>query len=199
MRGLGLRLLCSLSLSMAVAGLAGCTTSAANMAAKQPERVELDVLRKDTPKSLVVARLGSPASSTVLGVAPNNRTVEIYNFVQGYSALGRTTRVFTHSTLSVVTLGLWEVTGQAIEGYARGTRVSLEITYDDRDRLLAYCVLEGRDAIEGDSDLDSEAPMCASRASHAPAPGLPRASATRASCSASISPTSSSPTCVKSS
>lgn len=142
--------------------LAGCSTSAANMAATQPEWINLDVLREGTPRALVVARLGAPLSTVREGTPPNFRTTEVYKFIQGFSAIGRTSRVFVHSTLSVATLGLWEATGQALEGYARGTRVSIEVVYDESDRLLVYCVLEGRDADLGDVSKTAVSPTCES-------------------------------------
>ncbi len=141
--------------------LSGCGTSAAYLAANQPERIAVeDILRPGTPKHNVVARLGAPEATKVYGSPPHVRTADVYNFTQGYSGFSRTARVFTHSTLSIITIGLWEPAGQAIEGYARGNRVSIEITYDERERILSYCVLEGRDYIDTDGDQNGVTPQC---------------------------------------
>lgn len=143
--------------------LSGCATSAAFLAANQPERIAVeDILRPGVPKSNVVARLGAPEVSKSYGSAIHLRTADVYNFTQGYSGFSRTARVFTHSTLSVITIGLWEPAGQAIEGYARGNRVSIEITYDVRERLVNYCVLEGREHIDTDGDERGVTPECPS-------------------------------------
>lgn len=114
------------------------------MAATQPEARDLTLIEKGTPRDKIIARLGAPAVTTIFG----SNKVEIYKFVQGFSAGARTARVFAHSTLSIATLGLWEITGTAIEGYARGTQVSLRIAYDDHDRLDWYEVLEGADVLD---------------------------------------------------
>jgi hypothetical protein len=108
----------------------------------------------------VVARLGAPASSKPYGSDIHLRTADVYNFTQGYNGFSRTVRVFAHSTMSIVTIGLWEPAGQAIEGYARGNHVSIEITYDFRERLVSYCILEGRDYIDTDGNQDSVTPQC---------------------------------------
>ncbi len=117
-----------------------CARSAANMAATQPEAKDLSVLTKGTHRDKVVARLGAPESSTPY----DDMIVDVYKFVQGYSAGARTARVFTHSTLSIATLGLWEVAGTAIEGYARGNTVSVRVVYDSRGQLESYEILDGQ-------------------------------------------------------
>lgn len=153
----------SLLIAFSAVLVSGCGTSAAFLAANQPERVAAeDILKPGIPKHNVVARFGAPAASKVYGSAPHLRTADVYNFLQGYSGFSRTVRVFAHSTLSVITIGIWEPAGQAIEGYARGNRVSIEITYDERERLLSYCILEGRDYIDTDGDQNSVTPQCRS-------------------------------------
>lgn len=124
--------------------LGGCARSAANMAATQPEAKDLSVLTKGTPRDKVIARIGAPETTTPTG----NLTVDVYRFVQGYSAGARTARVFTHSTLSIATLGLWEVAGTAIEGYARGNEVSIRIIYDEHDQLRDYMILDGAESLD---------------------------------------------------
>lgn len=114
------------------------------MAATQPEARDLTILQKGVHRDKVIARLGAPESSTPHG----EMTVDVYKFVQGYSAGARTARVFTHSTLSIATLGLWEVAGTAIEGYARGTEVSVRAIYDTRSHLESYEILDGKDAVD---------------------------------------------------
>ena len=124
--------------------LGGCARSAANMAATQPEAKDLSILSKGIHRDKVVARLGSPQSSVPHG----DMSVDVYKFVQGYSGGTRTARVFVHSTLSIATLGLWEVAGTAIEGYARGTAVSVRVVYDRHSQIESYEILDGEDAVD---------------------------------------------------
>lgn len=124
----------------------GCARSAANMAATQPEARDLSILKKGTPRDKIVARLGAPESATEHG----EMSAEVYRFVQGYSGGARTARVFAHSTMSIATLGLWEVAGTAIEGYARGTEVSVRVVYDKHRLLESFEVLDGQDAVDDD-------------------------------------------------
>lgn len=114
------------------------------MAATQPEARDLSVLKKGTPRDKVVARLGAPETTTERG----EMTAEVYKFTQGYSGGARTARVFAHSTMSIATLGLWEVAGTAIEGYARGTQVSVRAIYDKHRLLESYEILDGNEAID---------------------------------------------------
>ncbi|MEO1719660.1 MAG: hypothetical protein AAFR23_05435 [Pseudomonadota bacterium] len=133
-----------LAILLAAPIASGCARSAAQMAATQPEEVDLNLLKRGTHRDKVIARLGAPESSEKHG----ELTADVYKFRQGYSGLNRTARVFTHSTLSIATLGLWEVAGTAIEGYARGTMVSIRVVYNTFDQLESYEILDGANAVE---------------------------------------------------
>jgi len=147
MRGNGqTRLAIPVLVLSAALGLTGCARSAANMAATQPEAKDLNILKKGTPRDKIVARLGAPESMNEFG----EMVAEVYKFTQGYSGANRTARVFTHSTLSIATLGLWEITGTAIEGYARGTPVAIRVIYDKHRLLESYTILDGEDAVDDD-------------------------------------------------
>ena len=133
-----------LLIPVAAVSVSGCARSAAQMAATQPEHVDLGLLSKGTHRDKIIARLGAPQSSEKHG----ELTADVYKFRQGYSGLNRTARVFTHSTLSIATLGLWEVAGTAIEGYARGTLVSIRIVFNQFDQLESYEILDGEAAVD---------------------------------------------------
>jgi hypothetical protein len=125
--------------------LGGCARSAANMAATQPESRDLSVLKKGTPRDKIVARLGAPEVTTEFG---GEMSAEVFKFVQGYSGGARTARVFAHSTMSIATLGLWEVAGTAIEGYARGNVISVRCVYDKHRLLESYEFLDGEEHVD---------------------------------------------------
>jgi hypothetical protein len=52
-----------------------------------------------------------------------------------------------HGAADVLTLGLWEVVGTPIEGYANGTKVSVEITYDREERVVKVVPLRGQEVL----------------------------------------------------
>src|SRR5690348_4886283 len=109
-------------------GLAGC---AVYMAANQPDKKDVGVLKSGTPRSAVLAELGTPIETTMRG----GSKVDVFSFTQGYSSIEKGGRAVLHGAADVLTLGLWEVVGTPIEGYANGTKVSVEITYDRDDRV----------------------------------------------------------------
>jgi hypothetical protein len=45
------------------------------------------------------------------------------------------------------TLGLWEVVGTPIEGYANGTKVTIEVTYDKEDRVVQVVPIRGQEKL----------------------------------------------------
>ena len=73
------------------------------MAAKQPEKKDVSVLNRGTPRNFVVAELGSPAHTTV---DDEGKKCDVFLFVQGYSSGVKAGRVFLHGAADVLTLGL---------------------------------------------------------------------------------------------
>jgi hypothetical protein len=124
-----------------VFGLNGC---AVYMAANQPDKKDLEVLKVGTPRSMVVAELGAPVQI----MTRNGAKVELFSFVQGYSGLEKGGRAVFHGAADVMTLGLWEVVGTPIEGsIANGTKVAVEITYDRDDRVAQITPIRGQEKI----------------------------------------------------
>ena len=113
------------------------------MAANQPDKKDMGVLKTGTPRSAVLAELGAPIEATTRGGAK----VDVFTFVQGYSGLEKGGRAVLHGAADVFTLGLWEVVGTPIEGYANGTKVSVEITYDREDRVTKVVPIRGQEVI----------------------------------------------------
>ena len=73
--------------------------------------------------------------------------VDFYKFVQGYHGGVKAGRAIFHGAADVFTLGLWEVLGTPIEGYADGTEVKLEVYYDESDKVKSVNVLSGGDVL----------------------------------------------------
>jgi hypothetical protein len=130
----------------------GC---AANMAAKQPDKKDLTVLNRGTPREHVIAELGAP---TWTGKR-DSRTIDIFSFVQGYSKTSKTGRVVAHGLLDVVSLGLWEVVGTPIESYADGTEIKVVVRYGDDEAVRDVEILSGKSSVEGVLASDSYDPL----------------------------------------
>lgn len=111
------------------------------MAAQQPGKKNLAVLKKGQLRSMVVAELGAPTESRKMG----GKTVELYTFTQGYSAAAKVGRAALHGAMDVLTLGLWEVVGTPTEAYASGDDMAVEVTYDEKEQLESTTIVKGGD------------------------------------------------------
>ena len=116
--------------------MAGCSVY---MAATQPSKKDLNVLKVGTPRNVVVAELGAPIESKKHGA----RTIDIYKFTQGYHGVFKGARAVGHGAADVVTLGLWELIGTPIEGAADGTEMTVEVTYDQSLHVLSTNAIQG--------------------------------------------------------
>lgn len=117
------------------------TGCAVYMAAQQPGKKNLAVLKKGQPRSVVVAELGAPIERRKMG----GKTVELYTFKQGYSAAAKMGRAALHGAMDVLTLGLWEVVGTPTEMYANGDEMAVEVTYDEKEELESTTIVKGGD------------------------------------------------------
>ena len=125
-----------------VVALSGCSVV---MAAKQPDAKDLSVLTPGTPRSVVVGELGPPTWSG----ERDGAKVEVFAFVDGYSKPAKAARAFFHGAADVLTFGLWEVVGTPAEAIFNGSKMKIEVVYDEQDRVktsknLAASVQEAR-------------------------------------------------------
>jgi hypothetical protein len=109
-------------------------------ASTQPGVKDLNVLKEGTPRAIVISELGAPT----LAEQKDGKKVEFYNFKQGYHTSTKVSRALFHGAADVFTLGLWEIAGTPIESMADGTDMSIEITYDQADRLEKMVVHKGQ-------------------------------------------------------
>jgi outer membrane protein assembly factor BamE (lipoprotein component of BamABCDE complex) len=135
--------------SLLLLNLAGCSVY---MAAKQPSQKNLDVMAVGTPRSLVLAELGSPAATETR----DGKKVDVFSFVQGYSQGSKTTRAVFHGLADVFTAGLWEVVGTPTESIFHGTKVSYEVTYDDGSRVEKVVALTEKSREEAPKEIAAE-------------------------------------------
>jgi outer membrane protein assembly factor BamE (lipoprotein component of BamABCDE complex) len=120
--------------------VSGCSVY---MAANQPDKKDVEVLKPGSPRAAVMAEFGVPMTSTIRDGAK----VDLYSFTQGYSGIEKGGRAIFHGAADVVTLGLWEIVGTPIEGNVNGTKVTVEVTYDREDRVAKVVPIRGKEAL----------------------------------------------------
>lgn len=118
--------------------LEGCSVY---MAANQPSQKDLSVIKEGTERSLVISELGVPKVSE----ERNGQKVEIYMFKQGYDGFVKTGRAVFHGAADVFTLGLWEIVGTPGESHFDGTDMTIEVTYDENNKVESSRILKGAD------------------------------------------------------
>ena len=115
------------------------------MAYKQPDKKDLNVLDKGTPRALVIAELGQPEFTET----KDNLRNDFFIFVQGYSSGAKASRLAFHGAADVLTFGLWEVIGTPVEMVADGTQVKVQVVYDAGDCVDYIKVLKGDSQFKG--------------------------------------------------
>jgi len=130
----------TLLLAAGVIGGSGC---AAVKATQQPGKKNLQVLNTGTPRTRVIAELGTPTWSEERG----ETAVDVFAFKQGYTKGVKASRALVHGAADVVTGGLWEVVGIPAESLADGTDVKVEVTYDAQREVSSIEIFEGQDAV----------------------------------------------------
>ncbi len=124
-------------LAVTIMFLSGCSVF---MAAKQPDKKNLDLLKVGTPRSTLLAEFGQPISSEV----KEGKKCEVFSFVQGYSKGAKIGRAAFHGVADVFTLGLWEVVGTPTELIFDGTKMTYQVTYDDMDCVDNITLLDNK-------------------------------------------------------
>lgn len=123
------------------------------MAANQPEKKDVSVFKKGTPRNYVIAECGRPVFTTE---KEDGTKSDIFVFVQGYSKGEKTGRAIFHGVFDIVTLGLWEVVGTPIESAADGWQVKLEVEYDANDLVSRINALSGEEKYSYEEQIESQ-------------------------------------------
>ncbi len=124
------------------------------MAAKQPDKLDLSILKVGTHRSLLIAEFGKPIHTET---KDNDEKYEIFSFVQGYSGGAKAGRAVFHGAADVLTLGLWEVIGTPTESAFDGDKMVYEVHYDKENRIDEVKLIknEAEDGPEKGSLVDS--------------------------------------------
>jgi len=116
--------------------LAGCSVGMAMSGKPDPNIGALDVGQS---RDLVILNLGQPTKTLL---AENKRT-DVFVLERGNEqSIGRATG---HAVMDLLTLGIWEVVGTPIEGFA-GETLTLQIEYDEEDKVKSVKILEADSA-----------------------------------------------------
>ena len=99
------------------------------MAAKQPEKKDLSLLKEGVSRAVLISEFGAP----VVSEYKDGKRYEIFKFVQGYSTGAKAGRAFLHGAASIATLGLWELFGTPTEITFNGDEMAFQVSYDEND------------------------------------------------------------------
>lgn len=98
----------------------GCSVG---MAARQPDKKDLKVLKDGNQRDVVRAELGIPVDS--------GADWDTFSFIQGYSKGFKVIRVMSHIILDIASLGTWEIIGTPMEAIASGTKMVIRVHYKE--------------------------------------------------------------------
>ncbi|MBP6366977.1 MAG: hypothetical protein KBA82_00750 [Nitrosomonas sp.] len=113
-------------LALIMITISGCSVF---MAAKQPVKKDISLFEVGVPRTMLIAEYGAP----ILSEYKNERKIEIFKFIQGYSTGAKVGRAFFHGAADVVTLGLWELIGIPTEITFSGDELAYLVRYDEND------------------------------------------------------------------
>lgn len=114
--------------------ISGCSVY---MASQQPDKKDVSLFKKGTPRSLLLGEFGYPTAQT----EHDGKVWDIWRFRQGYAGGAKVGRAVGHAAMDVITLGLWEVAGTPIETAADGNMVSYEVGYDTHGKVSEVILL----------------------------------------------------------
>lgn len=115
--------------------LSGCGVY---MAAKQPDKKNIDLFRVGTPRAMLLAEFGLP----VVAEEKDGKKYEIYKFVDGYSTGAKAGRAVFHGAADLVTLGLWEIVATPTEGAFSGDEMVYRVRYDANENVDEVAALK---------------------------------------------------------
>ncbi|HSB71169.1 MAG TPA: hypothetical protein VLT62_17725 [Candidatus Methylomirabilis sp.] len=115
-------------IAMACLALSGCSVI---MAASTPGLKDMNVLVVGTPRADVLKEFGEPAHS---GTRDGKR-VDTFKYRQGEQDNQKYGRAALHAGMDLITLGIWEIVGTPAEIISIQPRTTIEVAYDEQDRV----------------------------------------------------------------
>lgn len=115
--------------------ISGCS---AITALRHPSKKNLEVLAQGMSRENVIAYLGAPVNSE----KENNKTIDIYQFKQGFSGGNKATRAVVHLTIDVFTLFIWELIAWPAEVIIDGDDMTVKVVYDEAKLVEDFTFLK---------------------------------------------------------
>ena len=116
--------------------LAGCSVGMAMSGKPDPNISALDI---GQDRDVVILNFGQPAKTLMT----DNKRADIFELERGNEqSMGRATG---HAVMDLLTLGVWEIVGTPIEGFA-GDTITLQIEYDENNKVQSVKTLESTPA-----------------------------------------------------
>jgi len=115
-------------LGVVILSLAGCSVG---MAMSGKEQKDTSILFPGSPRSVVIAKLGPPETSTK---SKDGCYIDSYIITKGNAP--STGRAVAHGALDLLTLGIWEVVGTPLEMGAGKEEVFRVIIYYDKNEKI---------------------------------------------------------------
>lgn len=115
--------------------ISGC---AAVTALRHPSKKNFEVLNRGVSRENVIAYLGAPLSSE----KEEDKTIDIYQFKQGFSGGNKATRAVFHLTADVFTLFIWEIIGWPAEAIFDGEDMTVKVVFDEEKKVEDFMFLK---------------------------------------------------------
>jgi hypothetical protein len=109
------------------------------MAATQPDKKDLAILKPGVHQSVIRSEFGVPVWQGEEDGAP----VDLFSFKQGYSKWAKAGRALFHGTADLFTIGIWEIVGTPIEVFESGKDSTVKVFYDRELRAQGMIIQVG--------------------------------------------------------
>ncbi len=123
-----MRVMESLGVLLMIGTLSGCS---ALMVAVKPEPKNMEVLGVGTPRIEVLKEFGQPVET---GLGDGNR-VDTFKYQQGEPTNKKLGHAALHGGMDLITFGVWELFATPMELMNLQPDITVEVMYDERDRV----------------------------------------------------------------
>ena len=107
------------------------------MAANQPAKKDIQMLKEGIYRSALLAEFGSP----IFSEQKDGKRTDVFRFHEGSKTGWKVGRAVFHAAADVVTLGLWELIGTPTEAIVKGDEITVTVLYDQTDKVESFSFL----------------------------------------------------------
>jgi hypothetical protein len=131
----------TIKLFLALVGVCFLCSCSVFMAATQPDKKELAILKPGVHQFVIRSEFGVPVWQGEEDGAP----VDLFKFKQGYSKWTKAGRALFHGTADLFTFGIWEIVGTPIEVFESGKDATVKVYYDRELKAHRMVIQVGTD------------------------------------------------------